>query len=103
MFFSTVTLAGNFLDSCYSPRRVNFLLDMKKFSKNFFQKFCAETPALKNPCACCKITPLPKGLQSRNGEEVIALDTLIEFLKHVGANVVSYFVCKWLDKLLTKR
>ena len=31
------------------------------------------------------------------------MDTILEFLKHVGANVVSYFVCKWLDKLLSKR
>ena len=45
---------------------------------------------------------LPKGLQSRNGEEMILMDSLLEILKLVGVNVVSHYVCKWLDRLLSK-
>ena len=31
------------------------------------------------------------------------MDIILEFLKLVGVNVVSHYVRKWLDKLLSKR
>ena len=31
------------------------------------------------------------------------MDTLLEILKLVGVNVVSHYIRKWLDKLLSKR
>ena len=58
--------------------------------------------SLKKICDRCKMFALPKGLQSRNGEEVTFMETIFEFLKLVGANVMSHYVCKWLDKLLRK-
>lgn len=37
-------------------------------------------------------------LYSGNREEVNAMNSLISsFLVTVGANVVSYYICKWLD------
>ena len=42
---------------------------------------------------------LPKKLQSGNREEVVSMDAVFEFLKLVGVNVVSYYICKWLDDL----
>ena len=36
--------------------------------------------------------------QSGNREEVVLMDSiLINFIVAVGANVVSYYICKWLD------
>jgi hypothetical protein len=33
----------------------------------------------------------------RNRKEVFALSSFISFLIAVTANVVAYFICKWLD------
>ena len=37
-------------------------------------------------------------IQSGNREEVVLMETiLIDLLVAVGANVLSYYICKWLD------
>ena len=37
-------------------------------------------------------------LYSGNREEVSALENLTMFLVSVGAGIISYYVCKWLDR-----
>ena len=37
-------------------------------------------------------------LQSGNREEVIALSNLTSFLVSIGASIVGYYICKWLDR-----
>lgn len=37
-------------------------------------------------------------LQSGNGKGVHAMEYLVGFLVSVGASVVGYYVCKWLDR-----
>ena len=34
---------------------------------------------------------------SGNREEVIALSNLTSFLVSIGASIVGYYICKWLD------
>ena len=37
-------------------------------------------------------------LQSGNREEVDTLEFVIGFLVSVAAGIISYYVCKWLDR-----
>ena len=38
-------------------------------------------------------------LQTGNREEVLVMEQiLVSFLVSVGAGVVSYYICKWLDR-----
>lgn len=42
------------------------------------------------------MVPLP--FKSWQQEEVGIVDLLVNFLVSVGAGIVSYYVCKWLDR-----
>ena len=37
------------------------------------------------------------------GREVKAMSSILSFVLSVGANVTSYYICKWLDRWFTGR
>ena len=38
-----------------------------------------------------------------SGGEVKAMSSILSFVLSVGANVTSYYICKWLDRWFTGR
>ena len=51
-------------------------------------------------CGIMGLRPCPPILF---GREVKAMSSILSFVLSVGANVTSYYICKWLDRWFTGR
>ena len=52
--------------------------------------------SLTSPVEFCIIFPLP--FESWQQEEVGCVEMIVNFFVSVGAGVICYYICKWLDR-----
>ena len=53
--------------------------------------------------AFCAILSLrPFSMSPKRGKEVAPMNGFVTFIQTVGAQVVAYYLCKWLDSLIGK-
>ena len=41
-------------------------------------------------------------MSPKRGKEVTPMNGFVTFIQTVGAQVVAYYLCKWLDSLISK-